>query len=597
MRWSGEREAGVAGDIIPSLGRAAGGPATSQDSEMGAIDRFWLRNYPPGVPADIDPTLYPSLGHLLEEAFARHAQLAAYRGFGVDLTYAALSRHSAAVGAWLQKLGLAHGARVAIMLPNILAFPVAMAGALRAGCAVVNVNPLYTPRELEYQLADSGAEVIFVLENFAATLQAVRDRVPVKHVVLCSMGDLLGPLKGTVVNFAVRRIRKMVPPFELPGAHRLGAVIAAGRRLNLAPARTGPDDVAFLQYTGGTTGVSKGATLLHRNLVANVLQSEAWYQPVLKRVKPGEQISTVVALPLYHVFALTSCALLSTRTGGRCILIPNPRDLPAMVKELAGQPFHCLPAVNTLFNALAHYEPFQRLDFSRLLLSVGGGMAVQQAVAERWLKVTGVPICEGYGLSETSPSATCNRTDTDRYSGTIGLPLPSTDIVLLDDDGQPVAIGTAGEIAIRGPQVMAGYWQRPDETARVMTADGFLRTGDIGIMDADGYTRIVDRKKDMILVSGFKVFPNEIENVLMMHPGVLECAAVGVPDAASGEAVKVFIVKSDPNLTERAVRDYCVAQFTGYKRPKQIEFRASLPKSGVGKVLRRELRDENPAAA
>ncbi|HUN90576.1 MAG TPA: long-chain-fatty-acid--CoA ligase [Burkholderiaceae bacterium] len=560
------------------------------------MDRFWLKSYPPGVPADVDCTRYRSLAQLLEEAFATYGARPAYRGFGVEMSYAELDRRSAAIAAWLQDAGVGRGARVALMLPNVLAFPVAMCGALRAGCAVVNVNPLYTPRELEHQLRDSGAEVIFILENFASTLQAVRGKTPLRHVVLCSTGDLLGFPKGVVVNFVVRRVRKLVPPYELPGAERFERVLARGLRLPRKPVDIGPDDVAFLQYTGGTTGVSKGATLLHRNLVANVLQSEAWYQPGMKRMKAGEQVTTVVALPLYHVFALTACALLAMRSGGKCILIPNPRDLAGLVKELQGQAFHVFPAVNTLFNALVNFEPFRKLDFSRLLLCVGGGMAVQEAVAQRWLAVTGCPICEGYGLSETSPSAICNSTDTDRYTGTIGLPLPSTEVALLDDGGNPVELGAPGEIAIRGPQVMAGYWQRPDETARVMTADGFLRTGDVGVMDAEGRIRIVDRKKDMILVSGFNVYPNEIENVLMMHPGILECAAVGVSDSHTGEAVKVFVVRRDPELTERAIRDFCAERLTGYKRPRYIEFRPALPKTGVGKVLRRELRDgEHPA--
>jgi long-chain acyl-CoA synthetase len=460
---------------------------------------------------------------------------------------------------------------------------------------VVNVNPLYTPRELEHQLKDSAADAIFILENFATTLQQVADKVPTKLVVVCAMGDLLGFAKGLLVNFVVRNVKKMVPEFRLDNAHKFNNVLADGLKLNLKPVQVGHDDVAFLQYTGGTTGVSKGATLLHRNVVANMLQSEAWYQPALSKLKAGEQITTVTALPLYHIFALTCCALLSMRTGGRCLLIPNPRDIPGFVKELSKGPFHVFPAVNTLFNALMANDEFKKLDFSRLILSLGGGMAVQQTVAERWLKMTGSAICEGYGLSETSPSATCNPTDTDRYTGTIGLPIPSTEITILDDDGKPVPQGTAGEIAIRGPQVMAGYWQRPDETAKVMTADGFFRTGDVGIMDADGYTKIVDRKKDMILVSGFNVYPNEIEGVVAAHPGVLECAAVGVPDEYSGEAVKLFVVKRDPALTERDVMDFCKEQLTGYKKPKYVEFRTDLPKTNVGKILRRELRDKKAA--
>ncbi|MCX8114698.1 MAG: long-chain fatty acid--CoA ligase [Burkholderiaceae bacterium] len=563
---------------------------------MGANDRFWLKNYPPGVPADIDYTQYKSLVQLLDEAFKKYSALPAYTCMGATLTYRQLDEESAAIGAWLQSKGFGKGQRVAIMMPNILQYPVVLAGVLRAGCTVVNVNPLYTARELEHQLKDSGAEAIFILENFATTLQQVLDKVPTKTVVVCAMGDMLGFVKGLIVNFVVRNVKKMVPAFDLPNATRFNAALAEAERMTLKPAQLGPNDVAFLQYTGGTTGVSKGATLLHRNIVANMLQCEAWFQPALKKLKPGEQPIYVTALPLYHIFALTVCAMMSMRLGGHCLLIPNPRDIPGFVKELSKYRFHILPAVNTLFNALLNNEDFKKLDFSRLILSAGGGMAVQEAVAQRWLKVTGCPICEGYGLSETSPVATSNRTDTDRFTGTIGLPLPSTEIAILDDAGNKLPVGSTGEIAIRGPQVMAGYWNRPDETAKVMTADGFFRTGDIGIMDAEGYTKIVDRKKDMILVSGFNVYPNEIESVVAMHPGVLECAAVGVPDERSGEAVKLFVVKKDESLTEDAIREFCKDQLTGYKRPKYIEFRTDLPKTNVGKILRRELRDQKKAA-
>jgi long-chain acyl-CoA synthetase len=556
-----------------------------------AVDRFWLKNYPPGVPAEIDVNQYRSLGQLLENAFVMHGSAVAYTCMGVDMTYHELDAQSAAIGAWLQDKGLGKGSRVAIMMPNVLQYPIVLAGALRAGCTVVNVNPLYTPRELEHQLKDSGAEAIFILENFATTLQQVIDLVPTRIRVVCAMGDRLGLLKGTLVNFVVRKVKKLVPAYELAGAERFNDVLARGAALRLAPVELGLDDVAFLQYTGGTTGLSKGAVLLHRNIVANVLQGEAWYQPALARLKPGEQITTVTALPLYHVFALTACALLGMRTGGRNVLIPNPRDIPAFVEALRRQPFNMLPAVNTLFNALLNNEAFRQLDFSHLILSLGGGMAVQQVVAERWLKLTGCPICEAYGLSETSPGATCNPTDTDRYTGTIGLPLPSTDIVILDEAGGRLPPGSAGEIAIRGPQVMAGYWQQPEETAHVMTADGFFRTGDIGIMDEQGYTRIVDRKKDMILVSGFNVYPNEVEGVIAQHPGVLEAAVIGVPDESSGEAVKLFVVRKDPALTEVDLMAFCKEHLTGYKKPRFIEFRAELPKSNVGKVLRRELRE------
>ncbi len=563
---------------------------------MGAVERFWLKNYPPGVPADIDVNQYRSLVQLLDEAFKKYSAQPAYTCMGATLTYRQLDENSAAIGAWLQSRGFGKGTRVAIMMPNVLQYPVVLAGVLRAGCTVVNVNPLYTPRELEHQLKDSGAEVIFILENFANTLQAVAEKVPTRTAVVCAMGDLLGFVKGLLVNFVVRNVKKMVPEYSLPNAIRFLDVLADGHRMTLRPVDVGHDDVAFLQYTGGTTGVSKGATLTHRNIIANMLQSEAWYQPALKKLKPGEYPLTVTALPLYHIFALTVCAMMSMRIGGQCLLIPNPRDIPGFVKELQKYRFHVFPAVNTLFNALLNNEEFKKLDFSRLILTAGGGMAVQEVVARRWLEVTGCPIAEGYGLSETSPVATANRSDTDKFTGTIGLPVPGTEIAILDDDGKHLPVGSTGEIAIRGPQVMAGYWNRPDETAKVMTPDGFFRTGDIGIMDADGYTKIVDRKKDMILVSGFNVYPNEVEAVVAGHPGVLECAAVGVPDQASGEAVKLFVVKKDPALTERDVMDYCKEHLTGYKKPKYIEFRTDLPKTNVGKILRRELRDARKAA-
>jgi long-chain acyl-CoA synthetase len=560
------------------------------------MERFWLKHYPKGVPADIDPTQYASLVQLLEEAFRKYSDQVAYTFMGADLSYRQLDEHSAAIGAWLQSRGLVKGARVAIMMPNVLQYPVVLAGVLRAGYTVVNVNPLYTPRELEHQLKDSGAEAIFILENFATTLQAVIDKVPTKHVVLCAMGDLLPFPKKHIVNFVVRNVKKMVPAYALPSALRFTEALADGLRMSLKPVTLAPEDIAFLQYTGGTTGVSKGATLLHRNVVANVLQSEAWYLPAISKMAAGQQAIIVTALPLYHIFALTACALLAMRIGGRNLLIANPRDVPGFVKELSKVRFNVLPAVNTLFNGLLNSEDFRKLDFSSLKLSIGGGMAVQQAVADKWLKLTGCPICEGYGLSETSPSATCNPTDTDRYSGAIGLPLPSTEISLRDDEGREVPLGTPGEICIRGPQVMAGYWQRPDETANVMTADGFFKTGDVGVMDDRGYTKIVDRKKDMILVSGFNVYPNEVEGVVVSHPGVLEAAAVGVPDENSGEAVKLFVVKKDPALTERELMEFCKEQLTGYKKPKYIEFRNELPKTNVGKILRRELRDTKRAA-
>jgi long-chain acyl-CoA synthetase len=560
------------------------------------MDRFWLKQYPKGVPADIDYNQYKSLVQLLNEAFKKYSTQSAYGFMGKDLSYRELDEYSAAVGAWLQSKGFGKGKRVAIMMPNVMQYPIVLAGVLRAGCTVVNVNPLYTPRELEHQLKDSGAEAIFILENFASVLQQVIGKVPTKTIVVTAMGDMLGFAKGLLVNFVVRNVKKMVPEFTLSGAVRWNEMLADGLKMSLKQVDVGHDDVAFLQYTGGTTGVSKGATLTHRNIIANMLQAEAWYQPALSKLKPGESPVTVTALPLYHIFALTVCAMMSMRIGGKCLLIPNPRDIPGFVKELQKNRFHVFPAVNTLFNGLLNNEEFKKLDFSRLILSAGGGMAVQQAVAERWLKATGCPIAEGYGLSETSPVATANRTDTDKFTGTIGLPVPSTEIAILDDDGKKLPVGSVGEIAIRGPQVMVGYWNRPDETAKVMTPDGFFRSGDIGVMDAEGYTKIVDRKKDMILVSGFNVYPNEVEGVVASHPGVLECAAVGVPDENAGEAVKLFVVKKDPALTEKELLEFCKEQLTGYKKPKYIEFRTDLPKTNVGKILRRELRDEKKAA-
>jgi len=559
---------------------------------MDLTERFWLKSYPPGVPSDIDPTRYASVLELLAEAFTRYGALVAYSCMGSDLAFDELDRRSAAIAAWLQAQGIKTGDRVAIMLPNVLHFPTAFFGALRAGATVVNVNPLYTAHELEFQLKDSGAQILFVLENFAHTVQAVVGKVPTRCFVVCRLGEMFKSPRSWIVDFVVRHVKKLVRPYRLPpqSSFRFSQVLEQGRDLTYRPVSVGPQDVALLQYTGGTTGVSKGAMLLHRNLVANILQLEAWYQPALSKIANGEQSVVVTALPLYHIFALTCCALISLRTGARCLLIPNARDFPALVSALKGQRFHVFPAVNTLYNALANNPDFAKLDFSGLVLSGGGGMAVQRAVAERWLQLTGCPICEGFGLSETSPVVCCNPTDTDRYSGSVGLPLPSTEVAILDDKGERVPLGSAGEISVRGPQVMAGYWQRPDETQKVMTADGFLRTGDIGVMDEGGYTRIVDRKKDMILVSGFNVYPNEIEDVVAAHPGVLECAVIGVPDEHSGEAVKLFVVRKDPALTIEQLGQYCRENLTGYKRPKTIEFRADLPKTNVGKILRRELR-------
>jgi long-chain acyl-CoA synthetase len=555
-------------------------------------ERPWLAAYPPGVPADIDPSQYVSLVQLMEESFHKYAPRTAYSFMGREVTYAETESLSGAFAAYLQGLGLAKGDRVAIMMPNVPQYPVAVAAILRAGYVVVNVNPLYTPRELEHQLKDSGAKAIVIIENFAGTLEQCIAATPVKHVVLAAMGDMLGMLKGAIVNYVVRHRKKLVPAFNLPGAVRFNDAIAQGRRSAFRKPEIKGDDVAVLQYTGGTTGVSKGAVLLHRNIVANVLQSEAFNKPVMDKVPANEQPTSVCALPLYHIFAFTVNMMLSMRTGGKLILIPNPRDLPAVLAELSKHKFHSFPAVNTLFNGLANHPDFNKVDWSNLKVSVGGGMAVQGAVAKLWLQKTGCPICEGYGLSETSPSASCNPTTSTEYTGTIGVPLSSTWMKCLDDNGNEVPLGQPGEIAIKGPQVMAGYWQRPDETAKVMTADGFFKTGDIGVQDERGYFKIVDRKKDMVLVSGFNVYPNEVEDVVAQMPGVLECAVVGVPDDKTGEAVKLVIVKKDPGLTEQQVRDFCHANLTGYKRPKVIEFRTELPKTPVGKILRRELRDK-----
>jgi len=560
------------------------------------MEKLWLKNYPAGVPAEIDASQFRSLAQLLEHSFRTYADRRAFICMDRAITYGELDQLSRQFAAWLQSRGLRPGARVAIMMPNVLQYPVVLAAVLRAGYVVVNVNPLYTPRELEHQLKDSGAEAIVILENFAATLQAVLPATPVKHVVVASMGDMLGGLKGSIVNFVVRNVKKMVPAWELPNCVRFNDVLAEGRRMELKPVSTGPDDIAFLQYTGGTTGVSKGATLLHRNIVANVLQSEAWMQPALAKGAHIDQVVTITALPLYHIFALTVCCLLGMRSGGLSILIPNPRDIPGFIKELQKYKFHMFPAVNTLYNALLNHPDFAKVDCSGLRVANGGGMAVQEAVAKNWLAKTGCPIIEGYGLSETSPSATCNPTDSDAFSGTIGLPLPSTEVSIRDDDGNELPLGQPGEICLRGPQVMAGYWNRPDETAKVMTSDGFFKTGDIGVMDERGYTKIVDRKKDMILVSGFNVYPNEVEGVVAECPGVLEVAAVGVPDQHSGEVVKLFVVKKDPALSEADVIAFCKDRLTGYKRPKYVEFRTELPKTNVGKILRRELRDSRKAA-
>jgi long-chain acyl-CoA synthetase len=559
------------------------------------MDKFWLKSYEAGVPAEIDWTQYRSLTHLLEEAFHKYADRKAYACMGKSMTFAELDRMSARMAAWLQGRGLKKGARVAIMLPNVLQYPVAMAAVLRAGYTIVNVNPLYTARELQHQLVDSGAEALVVLENFAHTAADVVAKTSVRHVVVASMGDLLG-IKGVLVNFVVRTVKKMVPAWSLPGAITFNRMLDEAARMTLTPVDVGQDDIAFLQYTGGTTGVSKGAVLLHKQVIANVLQNEAWFGPTLDKIPTGRQPQFVCALPLYHIYALTVCALLGLRVGGMNLLIPNPRDIQGFIKELGGYRINIFPAVNTLYNGLLNNPDFAKLDFSGLLVCPGGGMAVQKPVADKWLALTGIPIVEGYGLSETSPVVTANRCDITEFTGTIGLPLPSTEIRILDETDGQVPFGTRGEIAVRGPQVMAGYWQRPDETAKVMTADGFFKTGDIGVMDEAGYTRIVDRKKDMILVSGFNVYPNEVEEVVMAHPGVLEVACVGVPDQHSGEAVKLYVVRKNAALNKEELQAYCKEQLTGYKRPKYIEFRETLPKTNVGKILRRELRDEKQTA-
>ncbi|MDX3971373.1 MAG: long-chain fatty acid--CoA ligase [Bradyrhizobium sp.] len=560
------------------------------------MERIWLKQYPPGVPADIEPTQYASLVDLLEESFTKFADRKAFICMDKSISYRDLDQMSVAFAAYLQGRGLQRGARVAIMMPNVLQYPVAIAAVLRAGYAVVNVNPLYTPRELEHQLKDSGAEAIIVLENFAHTVEQVIAKTQVKHVIVASMGDLLG-FKGIIVNLVVRRVKKMVPTWSLPGAVAFNDALSAGRGMTFNRPKLSPGDVAFLQYTGGTTGVSKGATLLHRNIVANVLQNDAWLQPALTAPPHVDQLMIVCALPLYHIFALTACYLLAVRAGGCNLLIPNPRDIPGFIKELAKYQVNSFPAVNTLYNGLMHHPDFKKLDFSKLKISNGGGMAVQRPVADQWKAITGCFIAEGYGLSETSPTLTCNPATATEFTGSIGIPVPSTWISIRDDDGNEVPLGQPGEICAKGPQVMSGYWNRPEDTAKVMTADGYFRTGDIGIMDEKGYTKIVDRKKDMILVSGFNVYPNEVEEVIASHPGVLECAVIGIPDSKSGEAVKAFVVRKDPNLTAEAVIAFCHEQLTGYKVPKHIEFRTDLPKTNVGKILRRQLRDEQKAEA
>ncbi len=551
------------------------------------MERFWLKHYPKGVPAEIDVNEYASIRDVFEESVAKYGARPAFSCMGKTLTFSELDTLSAAFGAWLQGLGCKKGARIALMMPNILQYPVCLFGALRAGYTIVNVNPLYTPRELEHQLNDSGAEVIVCVENFANVFAQVRAKTKVRQPVITSIGELMG-VKGLIVDFVLRHVKKVIPAFSIPGAVRLSDALADGRKRSLEKVSIGHDDIAFLQYTGGTTGVAKGAMLLHRNIVANLLQARAWLRPFL-----GDTREVIITpLPLYHIFSLTANCLVFMTLGGENVLIPNPRDIPGFVKEMGKYRFTAFTGVNTLFNALVNNAEFGKLDFSTLRLALGGGMAVQEAVAVKWKQVTGVPLIEAYGLTETSPAATMNPLDLPAYNGSIGLPIPSTEIVLRDDAGHAVALGLPGEICIRGPQVMAGYWQRQDETDKVIDREGWFATGDVGVMDERGYVKIVDRKKDMILVSGFNVYPNEIEAVIAMHPGVLECAAVGVPDRKSGEAVKLFVVKRDDGLSAESVLAHCRDHLTGYKCPRDVEFRSELPKSNVGKILRRELRDE-----
>ena len=555
-------------------------------------ERPWLAAYPAGVPSEIDPSRYTSLVALMENAFQAYGPKPAYSFMGKESSFADVDQQSQLLATYFQSLGLQQGDRIAIMMPNVPQYPVAVAAILRAGYVVVNVNPLYTARELEHQLKDSGSKAIVIIENFAHTLEQCIQKTQVQHVVLCAMGDELGLLKGCLVNYVVRNVKKMVPAFQLPQAVRFKEALRKGAQASFQRPSIGADDVAVLQYTGGTTGVSKGAVLLHKNIIANTLQCEAWFSPVLANIRSsGDQVTSVCALPLYHIFAFTVNMMLAMHTGGKNILIPNPRDLAGTLKELSKHRFHNFPAVNTLFNGLVHHPDFGNVDWSHLKVSVGGGMAVQSAVAKKWLEKTGCPIVEGYGLSETSPVVSCNAVTATEFTGTIGVPLPSTEVKLVDAEGRTVEVlGEPGEIAVKGPQVMAGYWQRPDETAKVTTADGFFLTGDIGTMDDRGFVKIVDRKKDMVLVSGFNVYPNEVEEVVALCPGVLECAVVGVPDDKTGEAVKLVVVKKDESLTQEVLRQYCRDNLTGYKQPRVIEFRTELPKTPVGKILRRELR-------
>jgi len=555
-------------------------------------ERPWLKHYPDGVPAEIDINQYPSVVAVLEEAFERFRERPAFASFGKKLSYGQIDAMSKQFAGYLTgELKLVKGDRIAIMMPNVLQYPIALFAALRAGLIVVNTNPMYTARELKHQLEDSGAKAIVVLDNFAATLQQVVAETEVKHIVTTGIGDLLG-LKGVLVNFVVKNVKKLVPAFSLPQAVRFKDALSRGAAHTVKTPEIGHDDIAFLQYTGGTTGVAKGAMLTHGNMVANMLQAGSW---IGSNLRPGQEV-VITALPLYHIFSLTANGLVFMRLGGLSWLITNPRDMPGFVKELKASGFTALTGVNTLFNGLLNTAGFAELDFSRLHLSLGGGMAVQRAVAERWKKVTGCTLVEAYGLTETSPAACINPLDLKDYNGSIGLPISSTDAAVWSEDNQPLPVGEAGELMIHGPQVMKGYWQRPDETIKVLGSDGWLHTGDIAKMDENGYFYIVDRKKDMILVSGFNVYPNEVEDAVMQHPGVAEVAAIGMPDEHSGEVVKIFVVRKDPNLTVEELKQFCKENLTGYKRPKVIEFRDALPKSNVGKILRRELRDEKKPA-
>ena len=555
-------------------------------------DKPWLNSYPDGVPHQIDGSQFESLHDLFSQSCNQYGSRPAFDCMGKKITYKELDELSWQFAAYLQSSGLKKGDRIALMMPNLLQYPIALLGSLRAGCVVVNVNPMYTARELAYQLNDSGADALVILENFAHVFQSIQDQVTVKHVLVTSVGELMG-LKGHLINLIVRHVKKAVPSWSLDSALNFKEALQQGKntRASFEQVLIKGDDIAFLQYTGGTTGVAKGAVLLHRNILANITQIDTWLEPGLRGLRI-EQLVFVCALPMYHIFALTACCLFGIKAGALNILVTNPRDIAGFVKLLGGlKEFHIFPAVNTLFNALMNHPKFTNIDFSSLLVSIGGGMAVQKSVADRWQQLTGKPIAEGYGLSETSPVVCCNTPLIDGFTGTIGLPLPGTDLLILDNDERAVAIGEPGEICIKGPQLMSGYWNRDTETKHSMTAQGFFKTGDIAYMTADGYVKIIDRKKDTIVVSGFNVYPNEIEEVLATMPQVLECAAVGVNDGPAGEAVKVFIVKKDLELTENQVLEYCKTQLTNYKRPKFIEFRTELPKSTVGKILRRELRD------